>query len=488
MSLMFFGACNLPDQNDILNDVEYAIPVINSKIKLADLIANDEFISIQTDNEGNLKLIYTAPILQQTIGELLPSIPSVGEIPLLDTISRIPLLFDNGLVIKRAIFKGDEMRFRYTGNIEEDIYISMIIPELTKDGVTFQDDFVLEYKGSLPFTAFTPSRDLAGYEFISEDNTLTLIYQSKTANGSPVSLGFAAVSFNELVFLYGEGSVERSVFKVDGTNIPVNIYNAWKQGTLEFENPIVTFEIEHSYGFPVSLRINALTLQLIDGSIRNLSGIFVNSEIPLDYPGFDAVGSSQSSVLVFDKSNSNINTLFNEKVTSISYDLDAVLNPSNNKDLGYVTDDSFFNLDVRAEVPLKLKIKDLILSDTFNIDGLFEQSLKQVELKIITANSYPVDLSLDVRFLDDNNTELFRLFGDDILDVEAGSINMDGTTQLSEEKIRFVKLNEEEVTDISNATKVVITPGFDFPEGVSEFLGIRPDQYLEVRIGAKIKL
>lgn len=476
--ILLMVGCSLPTTEDFQLDGTYAIPLINDRITFQQIAGESERFDILVSTNGGLTLRYKSQLFSEKIEELLPSIPSIGEVPILDSLTSFPLAASENFVITKAIFNGDEMRFRYTHDQDEILKINMQIPELTKNGEIFEFDYELVPQGTLPFTEFTQSFDLEGYEFNSEENILTFRYDARNPAGERIVLTFAAMSFNQLKFKYAEGSFERTIYDLVGDSIVVDVFNVWKSGEIEFEDPKISFDVHHAYGFPISLRINEVFLKTIDNENKSLSGDQLNKEIPLAFAALNEVGKIYETNILFDKSNSNITTLFNEKVKYIDFDVDAIINPSGDLEIkGFVSDESFFALDVNLDIPLRQKVNNLLLSDTIEIEGLLPDIFSFAELKIITQNTYPIDASFNLLFLDESNVVVERLFGDDPL-----------LMNTSEEQTRFVELDASQITKLKNSKKILIEPLFDTSSIGDGFVQFQQDQFLELRIGLKFKL
>lgn len=482
-------SCNLPTKDDIPFDQTYAIPLLNDKIRVQDLLTSSNNLSLSINAEGEITLLYVSELIDQSINEILPSISSVGEIPIPDTVAQFTLVTGNSLVIKKAIFNGDEIRFRYASELKENISVVMRIPELSKDGVPFEDEYLLIYDEANPVSGFTESVKLDGYEFSSTINRLTLNYDARNVAGERIKLDFAAMSFNELQFAYGEGSFSREEYFLQAEILPINVYAAWQSGTLEFDDPSLKFTIDNSFGFPISFRINEVDLTLIDDEEKNLIGDNVGIELELAFPSLNEVGESASTSFDFDKSNSNLNTLINEKVKSIRYSVDAIINPLGDTEFtGFVTDQSFFNLRTEVELPLKQKIEDFLLTDTIEIQPISADAVTAAELKIVTANSYPTSMELELEFLDEDNLTLFSMFKDELFKIDAGELQADGTTLSSKEVIRFVDFSLEDLQNLKKVRNIVVRPLFDSSNISEGFLNFYEDQFLELRMGLIFKL
>ncbi|GLR18500.1 hypothetical protein [Portibacter lacus] len=475
---LVISSCTVPTLDEVDLDGEYAVPLINSKVSIGDLFEEGSDLKIIALQDGTLSLQYHEELISESINQLLPSIPSIGEVEIIDTVSYFPIATNGQFILSKALLSGDEMRFRYTHDKDEDVSVHLKIPELTKDGKIFEFDYDLLSTGTVPFTAFTESFDLAGYEFNSEENQLTFIYDARNPQNERIKLSFAAMSFNLLKFEYGEGNLQRTTYKLNGDSIALTLFDAWQSGMVEFENPFISFELEHSYGFPISLRINEVTLSTIDNTRKALVSDQVDKEIALNYPGFSQVGESFVTSIPFDNSNSNIRTLFNEQIGLIEYDVDAIINPDDDAELkGYVTDESFFTLNVDLFVPFVQKITELRIQDTIDIENLFPEEFSALEFKIITQNEYPVNISLDFIFLDENDQEMERLLGNNPLIIEP-----------TQAKTRFINLEASKILHLKNAKKIVVEPIFDSSAISEDFVRFSTDQFLDLKVGLKFKI
>lgn len=476
--VLFICGCGLPSIDDVQIDGEYALPLINDRVTFESLLGRSEQFDVLMADDGSIVLRYSTELISDSIENLLPSIPSIGEVPIIDTLTFFPLTTSDNFVITRALLSGDEMRFRYSHDADEDLMINMQVPELSKDGKIFEFDFSLESPGIVPYTAFTQSFDLSGYEFKSDENQMTFQYDARRPDGERIKLSFAAMSFNELIFAYGEGSFERTAYALSGDSLEIDVFTGWQSGEVEFENPSISFDVTHSFGFPISINIEEVSLTTIENEVKLLAGTQVNQEVPLDFPQLDEVGSSSSTEIILDKNNSNIASLFNQRVKFVDYKVTAIINPSGDLDMkGFMTDESAFSIDASLNIPLTLKVNNLLLTDTIGIEKLLPDAFTSAEFKIITENTYPINMSLDFIFLDENNEEVERLFGSEPLIVEP-----------SPEKTRFIDLDDTRISKLKQAKKIVVEPNFDTSQINDDFVQFFSDQYLEVRVGLKFKL
>jgi hypothetical protein len=135
--------------------------------------------------------------------------------------------------------------------------------------------------------------------------------------------------------------------------IDVSLFDKWKSGKFNFEDPKISLSVESNFGLPVRSKINTLSLTSISGNTVNLESQYVTEGINFNYPLFSEIGQVKTTEFYFDKTNSNIKQIFNEKTKSIAYDIDAVVNPDKDTlNKGFITSTSYFVVNVSVEVPL----------------------------------------------------------------------------------------------------------------------------------------
>ena len=169
--------------------------------------------------------------------QMFPPIPGLGYINLVDTSVNQAFVFTGSQTIDFGIFSGDNMKFKYRSELEEDIHITMRIPEIVSpDGDVFTSEFDLIYEGTTPVEGETEWNDLEGYHLYSTDNTITFIYDARRPNGERIKLDKAWMNFTEIAFEYIEGFFPITVQEIKGDVVPIGLYTKWVDGIMKFED------------------------------------------------------------------------------------------------------------------------------------------------------------------------------------------------------------------------------------------------------------
>ena len=463
-------------------DGEYAIPLISSSISVADITENentDGLVFIGSD--GRVTVRYSGSVVERNSFEVFPPIPGIGDFPLLDTSSVLVLPFVDMFKTRKMVFRGTMATFKFTSQFQEAVSVKLTIPKMEKDGQVFEQNYMLDpgeafVAEPVSFLDWTLNADLSNIE---------IVYDARLANGERVKLEYAAIAVDFLIFKYAEAFFGSQLFDIQGDLITLGVFDNWQAGGVSFVDPKVKILVDNSFGFPTRSRVNKLDLVTADGRVLPLESEFINSGINFGFPSFDEVGQIITTDFAFDKTNSNIDELFKERIVQVNYDVDAVAFPDNNpEEFGFVTNESFFRVRVEVELPMQGTVNDLQLYEEYEIDELDIDFAEEVELKTISKNDFPVEIKLQAYFIDGNDVVIDSLYTDGSSTLPPAVI---GANPSSEERVEFTSIVGQRLEAIKNARKVGLLIGLDNPQGEEPFW-ILADQKVELRIGAKVKV
>lgn len=475
------------------NDQEYdlAVPLVNTKVtlnKLSELVKGNTVIKFDAD--GTATVSYNGEVLRKNSAAIFPPYPGVNPLPIADTLSQVEIMPLTKANIRRAIFKDTKINFSLQSNVAEDVFIEMTIPELTKDGQIFRKNFTVKYNNTLPVAYQTEDISVDGWTIITNRNLMTFSYKAVTASGALVKLDKAFMNYDLIKFSYLEGYLGHHEFPIDGNFIDISLFDAWKSGTFDFENPKITLSVENAFGLPVHSKVNKLELTSISGKTVNLESPFVETGIDFLYPGLDEVGKVKTTYFDFDRTNSNIREIFNEKTKTVSYDMSALVNTSRDTTkIGFITDQSYFVVRVAAEIPLLGSVNQLVVSDTIEITLPEVDNVQQAELKAIFSNDFPAEIRAQAVFLDDSNHILDVLFDGIGIEIPPAPLGSNNKTTQSTEKVHFLKFDKQRYEKVRKATKMVVSGYINTTNSEQKSSLWIYDQYgLGLKLGARIKV
>ena len=485
-------------ERDLSFDIEgpeydLAVPLINSRITIGRVADESKGnTGIRIDSDGKATVLYNGDVIRRTAAAIFPPFPGILDNPIPDTLFNLPLPFgspSNIFLIDRAVFRNTRIFFEFEHDLPEDVQIRMQILNLKRNNQNFDQTYTLKYNGSFPNKIITPQFSIDGWELVSNTNTITFYYEAFRPNGEKIRLKNAILRFDLILFSYIEGYLGYHIFGVDGNAIKIGLFNQWQSGGFNLEDPKIVIRVDNAFGLPVRSRVNKMELTTITGNVLSLESPFLNVGIDFDHPGFDEIGKTKSTFFTFDKNNSNIREIFNEKTSLISYDIDALVNPDRDTTIkGYIDFDAFFNINVAAEVPLNGYVRELVVSDTLPVDLSGFEEVQSGEFKIITANDFPAEVTLHVYFLDETGNRLDDLFENTGLVLPPAVLQSNGKTQKGIEKTTFVAISKTKLENIRKAWNILIegklnTTGSN--DGKS--LWLYDDYGITVKAGALLK-
>lgn len=491
ISWISFTGCNRYDFEDPwekITDAEYAIPLINSKITVENALSGqDPNLGIFFDDDGTVILKYSSDIIKKQAVEIFKPIVFPSALYFVD--STLQVRFDQlgNYNVQKGTIRGDSIRFVFTSHFNEPVQIKMTIPEAFDLTGTFSKTITIQPNSTL----ITPLYSLRGYNFVSPNNYLTFSYDARKQNGERVLLDDAHFQFTYFLFDFVQGYLGQHTQKLNQHEIKVNIFRQWKGGLLEFADPKVTVRMDNSFGFPVKAVINKFEITQLGGQSVQLQSSVFDNDIYFEYPGLNEIGEVKSTTFNFDKNNSNFATAFNQKLTGVSYDLDAIVNPEDDPDfVGFYSHNSYYLLNVAVELPLIFRAENFQIEQEIDFESPLKnlEEVGEFEIKSYITNLFPVDVYAQLYFMDNSGQKIDSLFTVGEKHFKAGMLNPDGTVSPGEiAEPDFIKFGPERKNLLSNSAKVQAKVRLSTNNVSGNYTRITKNMGLDVQMGLRFK-
>lgn len=451
---------NAFDEFEVINsDASYAIPLIDTDLSIRDVIDVPEAdVTFRVDADDKISAFYNGSVARRSAIQIFPPIPLPINFPLRSDTSLLQIPFVAGFdyELERGIFKGNSIQFTFQSRRGENIRVETELLFLLENGATKKINFDLPF-GDNGETQYTSERiSVDGLELISNIDEMRVVHRAYDQTGTEVFLDAAFVNIDLLSFEYVEGFFGRQELDIQGDVIPIGIFDNWERGEISFADPRIILIVDNSFGFPVSAKVNKLEVLTVSGERIPLKSELVDKGIDFDFPNQSQIGQTIQTRLVFDNQNSNIVDLFNEKIIEVDYDIDAVGFPTNDpSEIGFVTDSSFYEVNVAVELPLLASADEFTIRDTLDLDMSELSEIDEVELKMYMRNEFPVEMDIQLIFLTSDDQYVDELF--------EIPLNIDGANMEGGMRATVPDAQEEEVLvsgarldRIKNARKVII--------------------------------
>lgn len=495
---LIIASCNLPTREELLDETKnalWAVPLINDEIKIQDLFTSedpDNATRIYSNSEGKVFVSYEGEVLNDPASVVFPPIFGFGNIILADTFFQLDLAMGvSGNSIDSAVFLQDQLNFNFISSSKVPLTVTVYIDEIVKDGKKLsQTVFFPGSPDGKEVTIVGEFIKLNGWSLKGNNNIITFHYDARTSTNERVLIDRVSFAFNILQFSYLQGYFPQSSRPVIGSFIPINLYNRWIGGTMNFVEPKVAMTVENSFGFAVGTDFKEMSIENLEGVKLNLESEIIDNGLIFNYPGFDEMNVVKYTNFEFNKNNSNIAIIFNDRVAKFNYAIDAVANPLGDPDfLGYMTDKSYYSVQVKVEVPMHLAINNLQLVDTFDVNINFEDNLiDTAEIKMVLENNFPLDVTAQFYMLDEKNNVIDSIFSDGPIFLKGGTYNGNSElTNVGKQEI-FIDFPSDKISNLKNTKRILAKPTFvSTPNGL-EPLWIYDSYGLKVKMGAKFSL
>ncbi|MDF9799060.1 hypothetical protein OKW21_004323 [Catalinimonas alkaloidigena] len=449
-AVIFTAAC-MPE--DDFQDIEVlapspsiSLPILNTNLKVSDLIRTDDGGLLEKNSDGSYSLFYRQNVQSKRLGEYFPPIPSqqfsesisLGISAPAFTLSPEPVSFDGEipldlgeLTLYKVECKQGELKVGLTSDYDHDLYVSLTLPEVLDAN---DEPLVLEF--NLPSWASDYSfktKDLTGYSLNIDQEKISYIMEvSIEGTGNAIDatdeISFD-LSIEDIDFSYLEGNFKGITVPVNADTLEVPFLANAVNGEVAL-NPNITFEFINSFGVPIVTDFSNIYVKRKSGMVVKLEdegeSQFFSGEYGFPYL-LDRNELPAMKTQKVDRTNSNLEDAFAELPRGIAYLFGFELN-STEGDTSFVSENSSVGIDMEVELPLEGRF-DIILEDTIAVDLGFEQEVEEFKVLIKTENGFPINAGLQVFFLDeegekiyDNSGKVVSLFGEDAQLLKAAQI------------------------------------------------------------------
>ena len=333
----------------------------------------------------------------------------------------------------------------------------MVFLNLFKNNKPFEQVFSMPSAGNSPSKLLSERISVDGYEMRSTQNDLNIYYEAIKSNGEKIVLDRVEFYFDVIKFAYLEGYIGYHISPVSGSLIDINLFDKWISGTFDFENPKVSIIVDNSFGFPVRSKVNRMELTSITGNRVNLESEFVQKGVDFNYPFLNEIGKTKTTYFSFDRNNSNIRDIFNEKTKTIEYDISAEINAEKDTSInGFADENSYYVINVAAEVPLHGSVNDLVVTDTVTFDPAILKGVEKIGFKMTFENTFPMDLSAYIFFLDASKNPVFTLINKDKLFLPSPGLDSQGRVLKGVPKNMAIQLEKEAIEILKKASFIAV--------------------------------
>ncbi len=311
------------------------------------------------------------------------------------------------------------------------------------------------------------------------------------------------ILLTNVVFSYVDGYFGSVPLDIND-KLDIKVFNNFLGGgSIYLKDPKVNITLNNSYGIPIEVFFDTLrAMPAAGGTPLDLHGPQINNKITINSPALTEVGQSKQTFIKLDTittSNPGIREFISCSPNVFKYSAKVKTNPNGKTaNKNFIIDSSRVSVDIDVDLPLWGSIKNIAALDTFAFDlGKDMDKLESITFKINTDNGFPLDVKLQLYFVDSTvkpytrldslfaNTNTTNLLNSGIVDPISGKVLNSTKTTTS------ITLEEAKLTNIKSTNKIILkatlnTSGSGAVNPPS--VRVASTNYLGIKLGARFKL
>lgn len=234
------------------------------------------------------------------------------------------------------------------------------------------------------------------------------------------------MTFTDLLFQSAYGYFgDYDTLLIDNERFEFELFEYEFEGNVYFDDPRINLFVSNSFGLPIG--VNLFDLTAYSQKTGTETDITFNPGVNpflINAPNMSQLGQSVVTEISVNKTNSNINQVTNTTLSYIDYSARAITNPGGlpTQD-NFVLDSSKASVDFEVVLPMDLRAEDFELEDTvdFDLSDIPEEGdeveIDTFKIRLATTNTMPVEIFMQVVFVDSAYNIIDSLFRDGAVDL-----------------------------------------------------------------------
>ena len=463
----------------------FSVPLLVANVSMEDLLESVETDEILQLTSDSLLIVAYKESISVTASPNIQPIPDF-PVPITAYNQTLPNPTSGDFRLDIIDVKEGTLSYAMANPYTEAVNVSIKLTDIRQSGQILEWEFTIPAAPSASNPTMQEGEmDLTGYE-IDFRNGFTTEYTATLANsGSVVGLHPFALGMANLDFSYVQGYFGQFDIEIPSDSLYFGFLDNWEQGILEFVDPSLRFDFHSTYGLPVAITTETLAFHTFTKGVQPIQNASLTNGLMINYPNINQVGNPRTTTLILDKSNSNIVGVTSGIPFQMDYALKAQANPNNNMAItNHLTDSVQLAIDVEASIPLYGSARGFTFENEFDIDTDGLEDVEKAGMKIVAENGFPIDVAVQIYFLDESDNVLDSLFEDKKRLMDAAQVNGSGSVTNSTITENLVEIEEDRFELIKNeATQIRLATSIETPDGGETPVRIYNYYDLIVKIG-----
>lgn len=487
---------------------ELAAPVLNSNFEMADYLdAVSNEVTVSFDSAGVVVLEYRGPdVVSQTASDLIV-IPDQTYQATLDltpveltnfnvsgSISKsfhFDFNVDTGKsdALDSMTFKQGDLLLSITGAFPTSGSLVFDLPYLQINGIPYSKTFSWTYSsGSSSPQQFQLNLDLTNAFIDYTKNGATTsnfsfdIDLTLSAEGTPVSLGDKiSVTVNSTNQLFGSvfGHFASRTLSTNRETVSIGVLHSVEANSFTLDQPEVNILFRNSFGLNATIGLTNLQARNSAGNTLPFTGSIVSTPISINRPAGFGVGQFAETNLQINQTNSNLSELISFLPSSLDYQFLGSLQSSTQQQ--FVVDTSRITGTYMVRLPMSGTASTFTSTKDFDFNGSDFDVLKEGLITIRTTNGLPIEVLLDVLFIDSGGNILESLLTDPVV-LSSGTVDSNGYVSKPSSRELVVPLNQAFTDNLAKSTKIRVVSTISTVGNGSKVVKIRKNDQVNISV------
>lgn len=524
LAILTMSSCDLTYFDGEIQEISWdgalAAPIGYVEYSVSELLedVSSDDLEISSNDQGVITFLYNQEVESQGFGEAieidnqsfvidleLPEEDFALPVAITETQEFFKELYiapfsENNEELTKAFFDGGTIQITAKTNINSQSNIAVELPTF----ISTLDDSPLSFSASFDGSSNTEvvrvfdlsdfygdfTKTVSGeasYNTILMDISIELIRQIGDQFG-PGSYFEFSVLLNgvETTLIYGDFKTQ--TISMDATSLEFDAFDAFGDGELLFADPVISMTFENSFGIPMGIDLSGISALGADGTIR-LEGPITDNLQDINAPAIGAEGTSVSSLIEINNTNSNISDLISSKPSEFIVDLTVYTNPNDmDPNENFLDSNSEIQASVQVEIPMAVTFENIPMDQVIDFDlGSDLDNLSDLRINIHSTNTMPMGGSVVLEFLDGTDTVLFATDSIDMF--SPAPVDAEGKSSGAAEDSAVVEFDQGDVNLMSSAKSIRVTAYLNTTDAAADQVVMLLDSdSLRIDLSALIKI
>lgn len=389
-----------------------------------------------------------------------------------DTIS-VGMDLGNGETINSIQLKNGSIDYDINYGLREDATLTIQLPFATQGGSPFSEVININ-SDNVSATNVTGTFDLTGYTLdltaggTSTNEVKAVITANIISSGNSVPFSQSdAVDANltladfEIEFI--DGDLGKQDFTLAADTVDFGFDELDFDADITLADPRLTLKITNAFGLELRGYLDNISAENDVESVQ-LTGL---DSISIGAPVYGNFTDSVTTDIEINRTTTNIDDVLAIKPNKLIFGMTGTTNPGAGPFNNFVTDNSYVGVSMDVEVPLYGSVNGFQLKDTLDFPVEAFDNVLTAKLRTKITNEFPVDVDVQVYFVDDQFTILDSLSANPIEVLQSSSIDANGELVQATEFTTDIDLTEDRVTALKNAKQMILVSNMSTANGQS---------------------